>query len=374
MKKFFKDNKKEALFILCLITTWRLFLFLPYFLEGVLSQRSGFIGPIPFANFDGVHYLSIAENGYFQYEQAFFPLFPLAIRIFSFITFGNYLWAGILVVHIALFLWIFLFYRLLKLDYSDSTIQWILVFTLFFPTAFYFGAVYTETLFLFFVIGAFLAARKKQWILAGVFAGFASATKLVGVFLLFALLFEFFLVNNSWKYIQKKLLYLSAMSMLSISGLLLYMFYLWQQYKDPLFFIHAQVAFGANRTGGAIILLPQVLYRYIKIFMTVPFTNYDVWIALLEFFMFVCCLVLLIYGVWKKHIRFSYIIFSLLAIVGPTLTGTLSSMPRYVLAAFPIFIVFGSIKNMKWRVLLLIVSISLMVVLCTYFLRGYFIS
>jgi hypothetical protein len=36
-----------------------------------------------FANFDGVYYLRIAKLGYQQYEQAFFPLYPLLISFFS---------------------------------------------------------------------------------------------------------------------------------------------------------------------------------------------------------------------------------------------------------------------------------------------------
>src|SRR5688572_29034439 len=39
-----------------------------------------------FGNFDGVHYLSIAQNGYQALgSQAFFPLFPIIVRWLSFI-------------------------------------------------------------------------------------------------------------------------------------------------------------------------------------------------------------------------------------------------------------------------------------------------
>lgn len=375
MKKFWQRNKQAIVFILILITVWRLFLFIPDFL-GVffLQQRVGFIGPTPWANFDGVHYLSIAQNGYFQFEQAFFPLFPVLIKIVSVITFGDYTWAGMVIVYASLFLWLFFFYKLLEMDYKTSVIRWTLTFTLFFPTAFFFVSLYTESFFLLLVVLTFYLIRKKQWIAAGMMVGLASATKLVGIFLLPALLIEFYMVYKREVFSKNHFLKISLMTLVGISGLILYMLYLWKTYADPLFFIHAQPAFGANRSGGDIILLPQVLYRYIKIFFTVPFTNYDAWIALLELSMLFFCLSFLFGGLWKKKIRLSYIVFSLLAVLGPTLTGSLSSIPRYVLAAFPVFIYLGMIASYKVKITLVLLFAVLLIVLTGYFLQGYFIA
>lgn len=375
MKKFLHSNKQEIIFILLLVFIWRLFLLLPdFFAMHFLPQRQGYIGATTWANFDGVHYLSIAQSGYFQYEQAFFPLFPLLIKMLSFLTFGNYVWAGMILVYVSLFLWLFVFYKLLQMDYKVLIIRWALIFSMFFPTAFFFGALYTESLFLLLVIMAFYTARKKQWVLAGLFVGLASATKLIGIFLLPAILLEFYLAYKQQFFSKKHLVSLCMMVFLSISGIVIYMGYLWKVYADPLFFIHAQPAFGANRSGGEIILLPQVLFRYIKIFLTVPFSQYDFWIALLECNVFFLSFFILLLGFWKKKIRLSYILFSFLAIVGPTATGSLSSIPRYVLVAFPVFIFLGMISSRKTKVLLLILSSLLLFVLTSYFLQGYFIA
>ena len=35
------------------------------------------------ANFDGIYYISIARHGYSQYEQAFFPLYPMLIKFLT---------------------------------------------------------------------------------------------------------------------------------------------------------------------------------------------------------------------------------------------------------------------------------------------------
>ena len=54
-----------------------------------------------FANFDGLYYLRIARFGYQQYEQVFFPLYPLAIRCFTLI-FKNPLIAGLIISNLSL--------------------------------------------------------------------------------------------------------------------------------------------------------------------------------------------------------------------------------------------------------------------------------
>src|SRR3989339_2053777 len=66
-----------------------------------------------FGNFDGVHYLGIAQNGYlYQYTQAFFPLYPLLIKLVSPITFGNLLIAGLLVSNTAFLIGLIVFQKL----------------------------------------------------------------------------------------------------------------------------------------------------------------------------------------------------------------------------------------------------------------------
>ena len=46
-----------------------------------------------------------------------------------------------------------------------------------------------------------------------------------------------------------------------------------------------------------------------------------------------------------KNTRLSYAIFGFLSFLAPTLTGTFSSMPRYILVMFPVFIMIGSWLN-----------------------------
>src|SRR3989344_4233726 len=61
------------------------------------------------ANFDGVHYLLIAKNGYAQYQQAFFPLYPLLIRWLSSLFLNNHLVTGLLISNLSFLVGLFIF-------------------------------------------------------------------------------------------------------------------------------------------------------------------------------------------------------------------------------------------------------------------------
>ncbi|MGH7246146.1 MAG: mannosyltransferase family protein [Candidatus Levyibacteriota bacterium] len=371
MKKFWQTNKSTFIFISVLFIVWRVFLLLPEFFGRFIVQHPGYNGPIPWANTDGIHYLHIATNGSDFYEQAFFPLFPLLIRYISQVLHLNVLSASLVLVYTSLFIGLFLFAKLASLDISKSAIKWALIFFLFFPTGFFFVSVYTESLFLLLCFASFYAMRKKQFFIASVFAGLASATRVAGIFLLPAIVIEYFL-GKKRKFTIQSFLSAIGLSIISSSGLLMYMHYLFLKYKDPLLFFHVQPGFGAQRSGSSFILLPQVLVRYAKILLTIPYTNHDFWVALLELSTFSLCIILLV--IFYKKVRFSYLVFSLLAILVPTLTGTLSSEPRYVLAGFPVFIILGNIKSFSKKVVTLILFILLLIISTLFFLRGYFIA
>lgn len=376
MRKLWEANKKLLILSIVLVVLWGTYFFIiealgRLFVEG----RPTFMGPIPRTNFDGIHYLVIAERGYGLHQEPFFPLFPLLIRFLAPIFAGNYLVSALTIIHISLVITLVFLWRLVAFDFGKETSRWSLAFFLLFPTAFFLGSIYTESFFLMLIFGSFYAARKGKWWISGILGALASATRMVGIFLLPALIFEFYKQNFKGKIRRDE--YSTKLKrgvgiLLIPLGLLSYMVFLNNLTGDPFAFIHSQPAFGANRSGSEIILLPQVIFRYVKIFLTVPSSNYDFWIAVLEFFSFAIVIgSLLIF--WKK-IRMSYLIFSLLAIIAPTLTGTLSSMPRYVITAFPVFIMLGSLENKLVRFLLLSVSLILLTVLTVLFTQGYFVA
>lgn len=323
------------------------------------------------ANFDGLHYLMIARNGYSQYEQAFFPLYPLLIRLLSPLFFNNPLLTGIIISNLCFLAGLYFLYRYLKLfNYGLRMTYWLFIFLLLFPTSFYFGAVYTEGLFFFLFTASLYFLKKENYPLASLFIFFASLTRLIGFFLIIPVIFSL---------IQKPKLKRLMIIFSPLAGLGIYCFYLWITTHDPLAFLHSQWAFGANRSSN-LIFLPQVYFRYFKIFLTAT-PNFQYFISLFEFVTFNLFLVVLILDLiknWKLKIKnfevLGLIFFSFVNLLLPTLTGTFSSVPRYVLFSVSFFLFLPQIKSSFLKITLALIFLFFHIIMLGLFSQGYFVS
>lgn len=297
--------------------------------------------------FDGVHYLNIAEKGYeYGLTQAFFPFYPLLIKWLN--VFDNRLITALVISHLSFAGFLYFFVKLGRLDFKIKTIQWSWILFLLFPASFFLFSVYTESLFLLLTAGCFYLARRRHWLAAAALAGLASGTRLVGIFLLPAILWEYYKVK------KPKLLPLAGYSLIASSGLLLYLNYLQRRFGDFLIFVHSQPGFGAGRQVDALVLPYQVVARYAKMLISVSPSN-DIYPVLV--FELVVSLALIGLVVWAfiKKLRLSYLVFMIPALLLPTLTGTFASMPRYGLIAFPLFYLLGDLKNKPLKIILAVV-------------------
>ena len=358
--------------IITLFFIWRLFLFLISYLSPYLIHDFGnkfhYVGLLKasglphflwsFGNFDGVHYLGIAGHLYdYQYTQAFFPLYPLLIRFFSPIFIGNTLLTGLVISNAFFFVGLIMFYRLAKDTLNEKIAFWSVLFLLAFPTSFYFGSIYTEGLFFFLIISSFYLYSKNKVLLASILGAFASATRLIGLFLVPALV-KIKTFNQ-----QMPLLIIPA-------GLILYMTYLYIKFHNALYFLTAQTIFGQERSTTNVILLPQVFYRYLKILLT---TKGEILAtAIFELAATIFAITVLVLA--AKKVKAEWLIFSWFAVLVPTLTGTLASMPRYILMAFPIFIYLAMIKNLYIKVGILIIFVLFLALTTVLFTQGYWVA
>lgn len=337
------------------------------------------------ANFDGMHYVKISQYNYSQYEQAYFPLYPYLIKLITPLFGANPLLAGIFLSGLAFFLGLYFFAKLLPLighkaqntKHKTSCAFWTIVFLLTFPTSFFFSAVYTEGIFFFFVVVALYFLHKKYFLLASLFAAAASATRLAGIFLIIPFFLKIWSFNKSKVYsLKSKILLLVA----PFLGLASYCLYLFQTKGDPFLFFHVQPVFGANRSTN-LIMLPQVLYRYIKIFLTAQH-NFQYFVSVFEFVIFslvftvlVIDLIILVRNGRDRSLqRLGLNLFSLANLIVPTLTGTLSSVPRYALLSLSFFIFLAQIKNNYLKTIIAILFMIIHVVVLGYFTQGYFVS
>jgi Gpi18-like mannosyltransferase len=344
------------------------------------------------ANFDGEHYILIAKNNYSQYEQAYFPLYPVLIRGIGFLLGNNLLLSGILISSFSFFIGLFFFKNYIQEIVENTskhvpTWRWAQLLLLAFPTAFYFTTVYTEGLFFLLIVATLFTLQKKKPGLAFTLAILASLTRLIGVFLFIPILF--YLIQNflsshktfSLGQFIKKNLQNIPLLLSPFIGLAAYCIYLWKTTGDPLLFLNAQPQFGAHRSS-TFISLPQVLFRYLKIFVTAQ-KNFQYFISVLEFCVFLFVFVVLILELLKliknrKHVfywqRLALNLFSFANILVPTATGTLSSIPRYSLMSLSMFVYLGELKNTTLKTTLLVVFVALHILLFGLFVQGYFVS
>jgi hypothetical protein len=148
-----------------------------------------------FARYDSGWYHGIARNGYRFVEGgrsnlAFFPIYPLLMRSVA-RPFGNlayhYYFAGIAISWVSFVVAMVLLYRVARLDLSERAAGLAVAYAAVFPFAFFYGVVYSESLFLMLMLAAVYGFRTRRWLLGGVAGALATATRVNGAMMLPAL-------------------------------------------------------------------------------------------------------------------------------------------------------------------------------------------
>ena len=140
----------------------------------------------PLGRWDSVWFLAIAADGYGGgAREAFFPLYPLVVRVAGApFGSGSTLVAGALVSTALLAVALVLLHRLVALDHGRAVARNAVLVTALFPMSFFFSAVYSESLFLALSVGAVYAARRERWAWAGALGLLGATTRSAGVLLL----------------------------------------------------------------------------------------------------------------------------------------------------------------------------------------------
>ena len=301
------------------------------------------------ARWDSFWYLDIAQNGYSLgdnpwglYNIVFFPLYPLLIKITSFVTAGNFVLSGWILSIVFLLLALFYFFRLVREFHPEINPYLPIIFLLIFPTAFFLNAVYTESLFLFLSLAAFYYGLKKKFVAAGVFGLFASLTRVTGILLFVPLIWEYF---KNYNFKLKSVFNLKILPIFLIP-LATFGFFLYHYFKFGNFFLFFEV----EKNWGRAFILQKGHFEF--------FSNPAIVNFLLDV-LFVIFALIVIYFVFKK-LRVSYGLYMLATIAIALSTGTLMSIGRYILVLFPIYILLASIKNQYLQQAWAFVSILLL--------------
>jgi Gpi18-like mannosyltransferase len=309
------------------------------------------------AKWDSQYYVDIATDGYwYQPEQrsnvAFFPLYPILMRITAKFLGGNLILAGFVVSNLAFLAGLIYLFLLTELELDTGSAQRVVFYLAIFPTSFFYSSVYTESVFLLLSVACMYYARRRAWAAAALFGLLASTTRNLGVLLWGLVLWEWLRVQGwriAWMFrseawagllsgLRQRWVELLVISIIPF-GLLSYMAFLQQNFERPLAFIETQSAFGRENIGPVAVIqknVTAIIHDEVnKGWMT------RVWntITLLLF-------LALIPYIWIKFGE-GYAIFALLQLLVPA-SSTTGSIIRYVLTIFPAFMLIADWGRHRW--------------------------
>jgi hypothetical protein len=323
----------------------------------------------PLARWDAVWYLTVADHGYAGADSprhAFFPLYPLLARGLGVLGGGGpgaVLIAAYAIALLAFLAALVLLHRLTEIELGRRAAWPTVLLLSVFPASFYFGAPYSESLFLLASLAAFYAARTDHWALAGLAAAAASGTRSAGVLFVAPLLVLYLYgprtregTARGWRPhhpVRPDVLWLA----LAPAGLVAYATYLGFAYGDPLSFSHVQEFWNRSFAGpfvgawdGAVAAFEGVRQLASGSRETVYFEQaggdpFRVAAQNVALFGFLCFAVVGVAGVLRR-LPLAYGLYVLLALalplsypVGPQ---PLMSLPRFVAVLFPIFMWLGA--------------------------------
>ena len=315
----------------------------PVNIEGLLTSWN---------NWDAVHFTQIAQFGYQNiYDTAFFPLFPLLIKGIAFL-FGNqgYIAIGMIISNLALLGALFVLYQIATDALGERVGRRTILYLCIFPTAFFFFAPYNESLFLLLTASAFLALRRQKWWLAGALGLFAALTRSAGLLLVFPYLYELWVARKGiaddeqstfhrlWQTLPKLL----PVTLIPL-GTLIYSYYCWRVFHDPLAFSTVQSHWDRQLTVPGV----GIVHALGELFFIQPFGSFFEVHILIDLAATVGFILLAILG-WRK-LRSSYTLWIGLllffTLVSPAIhqADALVSTQRFVLEMFPGFIMLAAL-------------------------------
>ncbi len=285
---------------------------------------------------DAVHYIDIAAQGYQGTDMAFFPLYPMLVAAVGSVL-GSHLIAGLLISNASFFFGLLFLYKLLEHEDDRTVARRAIFYVSIFPTAVFFSAVYTESLFFMLTVASFYYLRERKWPLAAMLGFFAAMTRVEGVLLAVPFLIEWWGANRTRERAEVRTLWYGALIPL---GLACYMAYLWVLRGDPLYFSHVQIHWNRH------LAMPwtSIINALGQIFTST--SAQTVANQSLEVAFTVLMIAVLLLG-WKR-LRPSYVAYMALSILIPMSTSSLMSMPRFALVLFPMFVILARWGERPW--------------------------
>ncbi len=315
-----------------------------------------------FAHWDSGWFIRIADRGYdVEQSASFFPLYPLLVKGVAAVL-GSTVIAGVLVSLVAAGVAAIAVFKIAQRLVGEAVASDSVLFLALFPFAFVFTAVYSDALFLALASWSFLAALGRQAVLAALLGGLAVATRPTGLALLPALLVLLWPTERT----PRAILRLLALVLLP-AALGIYALYLHFHFGDAGAFYHAQNVFWLRETPalgplqGAWDALRTIEQGAAELLLHLPADNaypggfedsqQRGTLNVLQGLILISA-VCLTWVAWKRlGAAFGLYSTALIVIIlsNPAAVTPLVSVPRFLIADFPLFIALASIATPRPR-------------------------
>ncbi len=324
---------------------------------------------------DTIWYVNIASEGYFSKNGVpitanFFPVYPLTIWIVQhftglFLKSDSYVAAGMLVAWAAFLAACVLLFRLVSDRFGEPTAYLAVLLLGIFPFSFFYGAAYTESLFLVCALVAFLGIERGNWWLAATGALFAGAVHPTGLIVGFSVAVGYAV---DWLRTRHRLRWDVLSLALTPLGIAAVAVYFWLHFGDPFAYEKAsQLGWGEHlQIGGIVSSLKLLAHPHLWLHTEKAFIDL-IYVLLTLSFLALC------YPIYRL-LGPSYAIYSLLSCVAPILEfSVVKSSGRHMSVIFPAFIVlaYALQSRPKLRDLTLISFALLLAIAVTSFTSGY---
>ena len=306
------------------------------------------------ARYDACWYVVISEHGYRgpigpygDMRANFFPLFPALAGAVTLLVRTSLL-GGLIVSNACYLTFLVLLWKIVTLDWHTDVARRATWVYLLFPSTFFLSGAYSESLLLAVAAGAILAARRRQWFLAGLLAGLAALTRPVSIVAIVLLVVEYIAMRCASAQRTPShvtLVWILAPTMFAVAG---YLMFAVAAFGDPL----------AALSGQAAIRGPMGApwQPFIDLWQAGPRLHaYDN--SILD-----AALALIAVGTLPAiyaRVRPSYACYALLMILIP-LSGSLMSFNRLLLPSFPHAILLARFVKRPWALAALLVPFAIL--------------
>jgi len=307
----------------------------------------------PLTTWDAQHYIYLAEKGYGpgRMSNAFFPLFPFTIVLLNLVT-NNSVFSGLLASGIFAIGSAGLFYLLVRKIYSRQTAFWSLALFLSFPASMFFHLIYSESLFLFLLLLLYWGYFSGKNFLVYIAAFLLPLSRFQGILVVLPLLLTAVIPSEKEK---SKLSFPKLILPLGFfgGGILVYLGLMKFWTGSGLAGFEALKLY-VTRYSISNLLNP--LQWFIGNFLTLPYSLHGFNTSLIDRSFFIFFLIWL----WPSYRILPRIFFWQMIVLGllPAMAGYFMSYPRYLLAAFPMFIT--AAKMMKGKTIILVFPMLLL--------------